>query len=130
MSAAVSEADMRPGRMRGRLGGAAFAAVLGLSPLALLGLSPAGATPSCTGTSTVTCSFGFTGAADSFTVPAGVTSVTVDAKGAGGGAGGGGEDNHAPPRAAGGAGAEVVATISVTPCSTLPVNVGGLGTQG
>jgi len=39
----------------------------------------------CSGTTPVTCTFSYTGAADSFTVPSGVTQVTIDAKGAQGG---------------------------------------------
>ena len=71
--------------------------------------------PSCTGTTTVTCTFSFTGSADSFTVPSGVTQVTIDAKGAqGGGA-----------LFQGGLGADVQAAFSVTPTNTLHVVVGG-----
>ena len=64
---------------------------------------------------TVTCTFNYTGAADSFTVPAGVTQVTIDAKGAQGG----GAFVH------GGNGAEVSGTLPVTSGSTLNVVVGG-----
>src|ERR1700674_3403045 len=57
-----------------------------LTPAALVATTPSvGAAPSCTGTTTVTCTFAFTGSTDSFTVPAGVTQITVDAFGAPGG---------------------------------------------
>ncbi|MEU8512944.1 Ig-like domain-containing protein [Kitasatospora sp. NPDC048722] len=74
----------------------------------------------------VACTFAYTGAADTFTVPAGVTQVTVDARGASGGAAAG--DTN--PGGAGGAGAEVVGTLAVTPGQTLQVNVGGAGGVG
>src|SRR5947209_18359959 len=59
--------------------------------LAVVGLvvsaGPAGAAPSCVGTTTVTCTFSYTGAADSFTVPVGITQVSILASGAQGGGG-------------------------------------------
>ncbi len=77
-----------------------------------------GATPSCTGTTTVTCTFAFTGLlGDSFTVPAGVTQITIDAFGAQGGL--------SQDGTAGGQGGEATATITVTPGEVLQVNVGG-----
>jgi hypothetical protein len=57
-----------------------------------------------------------------FVVPAGVCSVTVDALGAQGGSGGA-FDAHAP-------GARVVANLPVTPGESLQVNVGGEGGDG
>jgi hypothetical protein len=63
--------------------------------------------------------FTFTGAEQSFTVPAGVTSIQVTAIG---GKGGG-----APMGAAGGFGAFVQATLAVTPGAVLYVAVGGNG---
>ncbi len=54
----------------------------------------------------------------SYTVPAGVTSITVQAVGAGGG-------NCAP--AHGGRGAAITATVPVSPGETLTVGVGGFG---
>jgi len=68
--------------------------------------------------------FTFTGAVQTFTVPAGVTSVTVDTYGAEGGLGvNAGAD-------AAGLGGRVVATITVTPGETLDVYVGGQGGAG
>ncbi len=65
--------------------------------------------------------FSFTGTAQTFTVPAGVTEVTIDAYGA---AGGPSEGGAAP----GGLGGRATATIPVTPGEALAVYVGGLGT--
>lgn len=56
-------------------------------------------------------SFAYTGSAQTFTVPAGVTTITVDAYGATGGTGG--------------YGARVRTTLAVTPAESLQVNVGG-----
>lgn len=63
--------------------------------------------------------FSYTGAAEEFTVPAGVTSISIDARGAAGGTGRVG--------GAGGLGGRVQATLSVTPGDTLYVYVGGAG---
>jgi hypothetical protein len=73
--------------------------------------------------SNVTCTFTYTGNAQSWTVPDGVTQATFDVSGAQGGA-----DflGFAP----GGLGGEATATISVTPGETLQVNVGGKGGNG
>jgi hypothetical protein len=87
----------------------------------LLVPSGVGAAPSCSGATSVTCTFSFTGALDSFTVPPGVTQITVDASGAQGGTG----DNGTT--AAGGEGARLVASFAVTPGETLNVLVGGQG---
>ena len=67
--------------------------------------------------STVTCSFSFTGAAQSFTVPSGVNSITVAAFGAQGGGGGG----------PGGLGGEAQAVFAVSPGAAVEVLVGGQG---
>ena len=70
-----------------------------------------------------TQTFNFTGAAQTFTVPAGVTQVTISAFGAQGGAGAAGGP-------AGGLGGSVTARITVTPGEVLQVNVGGAGGAG
>jgi hypothetical protein len=67
--------------------------------------------------SAFTLTFGFTGAAQTFTVPAGVTQVSVDAFGAQGG--------QAQDGPAGGLGGRAIATIAVTPGEVLQINVGG-----
>ena len=87
--------------------GSAVALGAGVASVGLLsaGVTPAQAAPSCTGTTTVTCTFSTVGT-DTFTVPAGVSQVTIDAKGAEGGGG-----NFA---VAGGKGAQVQASFSVT----------------
>ena len=80
--------------------------------------APVGATPSCTGTTIVTCTFSYTGGAQTFVVPVGVSTVTVDSSGAQGG----------PMQQTGaGKGGEAIATISVTPGETLTVDAGGSG---
>ena len=71
--------------------------------------------------------FNFVGAAvQTFTVPAGVTTVTITAIGAGGG----GSTDLFLPGAFGGAGARVTGTFVVTPGTTLKVIVGGGGSAG
>ncbi|MBV5323109.1 MAG: hypothetical protein JZU60_04660, partial [Ilumatobacteraceae bacterium] len=61
-----------------------------------------------------TQTFSYTGAIQNFTVPAGITSITVNARGAAGSATGG----------------SVVTKLIVTPGSTLNIYVGGAGTLG
>jgi len=68
--------------------------------------------------------FSPTGGEQTFTVPPGVTSLSVVATGAGGGSGQG------VAGGAGGLGAQVTATLSVTPGETLYVEVGGTGAAG
>lgn len=80
------------------------------------------ADPTCTlANSQETCTFGFTGSQQTFTVPAGVTKVTIQASG---GQGGDAEGS------AGGKGGSVTAAISVTPGETLYVYVGSQGHNG
>lgn len=86
------------------------ASVAAAVPLAAL--SMAGGAGASTSSQTFSC----TGAAQTFTVPAGVTSLTVDAFGAEGG--------MSSTDQAGGNGGEAIATIAVTPGETLQVNVG------
>ncbi len=68
-----------------------------------------------------------TAGSDTFTVPSGITSVTIKAWGAGGGGGGGGDGS---PGGNGGAGGYSTTTINVTPNETLNVTVGGGGGGG
>jgi Bacterial Ig-like domain (group 3) len=70
--------------------------------------------------STVTCTFSATGSEQTFTVPAGVSSVTATAVG---GVGAAGTANGG----AGGLGATVTGDLSVTPAGVLYVEVGGNG---
>jgi hypothetical protein len=65
--------------------------------------------------------FNFTGSAQTWVVPDGVTSISVDARG---GMGGG---NAADPLVVGGKGGRVQTTISVTPEETLTIYVAGIG---
>jgi hypothetical protein len=76
-----------------------------------------------TNAAAVTENFLPTGAEQTFTVPAGVTTVEVIAVGGRGGAGGGGT-------APGGFGAVAIADVAVTPGEVLYVNVGGNGADG
>ena len=61
-----------------------------------------------------TLTYNYTGSMQTFTVPAGVTSVTVEARGAQGGCGGG-------------LGARMIGTVAVTPGQILNILVGGQG---
>lgn len=88
-----------------------------------VGSSAAVTSPSCvTASGTTTCTYSYTGAEQSFTVPAGVTSATFSAYGAKGGIDG---DFHP-----GGLGARATATIAVSPGSMIEVDVGGRGVDG
>ena len=74
--------------------------------------------------------FAYTGSVQTYTVPAGVTSLQVEARGAQGGANTGGGGNqygleYGPQ--AGGAGARVQALLAVTPGQVLYLYVGGAG---
>lgn len=64
--------------------------------------------------------FSYSGARESWTVPAGITSITVDVQGAGGGQG----------ASSGGKGARLQATLTVTPGDQLTLTVGGQGGAG
>jgi Glycine rich protein len=86
-----------------------------LAAVAVLGAAPARAA-----TTTFTTTFSYTGGEQTFTVPAGVTSVRVVATGGRGGAG---------PAAAGGVGAVMTADVAVTPGQVLYVEVGANGTS-
>lgn len=72
-----------------------------------------------------TQSFSYTGAAQTWTVPANVYSVTMELWGAQGGAG---EGNSGTPN--GGLGGYIKATVTVTPGEVLQVRVGGQGVAG
>jgi Ig-like domain CHU_C associated/Secretion system C-terminal sorting domain len=71
-----------------------------------------------TGSGSGTQTFNYTGAVQSFTVPPGVTSMTIDASGAQGGGSNGG---------AGGLGARMQGTFAVTPGQVLSIVVGQQG---
>lgn len=73
--------------MNRRLYPLVLSGALVVAPIALVA-APANATPTATPTctpSTCTVTYGFTGAADTFTVPAGVTSITATVAGGSGG---------------------------------------------
>lgn len=95
----------------------------GVMLILFVGSSAAVTPPSCvTASGTTTCTYSYTGAKQSFTVPAGVTSATLSAYGAKGGTDG---DFHP-----GGLGARATATIAVSPGSMIEVDVGGRGADG
>jgi len=110
------------GHLRVRLACLATTLVVAGGLVEWMGAPPAVADAPCPGTTTITCEFFYTGAAQSFTVPSNVFQVTIDAVGAAGGPGGDGT--------LGGLGGEAKAMISVTPAETLQVNVGGDGQAG
>jgi hypothetical protein len=74
-----------------------------------------GACPGTSSGTTCTMAFAYTGAAQTWTVPSGVTSATFDVFGAQGCCN------------SGGLGGEATATIAVTPAQILQINVGGQG---
>jgi hypothetical protein len=97
-----------------------FALALLLTPVLGLTVTPALAAPSCaTNGATITCTYSYTGAAETWTVPAGVTEATFDIYGAQGGSG----------SAAGGKGAHVHAVLAMTPGETLDITVAGQGNR-
>ena len=94
----------------------AMVGLFSFGSLTLAGSAAAALPSGCSeAASTVTCSFSFTGAAQSFTVPSGVNSITVTAFGAQGGGD------------AGGLGGEAQAVFAVSPGAALEVLVGGQG---
>ena len=93
-------------------------ALVASSAIVTSGAGPAGAA--------VTKTFTFTGAEEAWTVPTGVTSITMTVLGAQGG------DGSVVPAAgtaaSGGLGGRTIATIAVTPGEVLRIYVGGQGT--
>src|SRR5688572_24958305 len=75
----------------------------------------------------VTTTYSYTGASQTFTVPAGVTSLTVTLTGGQGGLGGGDSQGSPTP---GGYRGVVTGTLAVTPGQTITVAVGGGGGTG
>jgi len=75
-----------------------------------------------------TCTFIYTGGAQTWTVPAGIKSASFTLYGAEGGTAVGGTVGGVPvPGGPGGLGAQVTGTLSVTPGSVLQINVGQAG---
>lgn len=102
------------------IAGAAAVAVIG----AAIAFIPQSAVA---GPSTQTQTFGYTGSAQTFTVPQGVTSLSLTATGAEGGQGG---SDQSGPSPTGGYQGIVTGTISVTPGQTLTIDVGNGGATG
>ncbi|WKZ75787.1 MAG: HYR domain-containing protein [Vicingaceae bacterium] len=78
-------------------------------------VTPVGTNPCGSGSQT----FNYTGSTQTFTVPVGITSITIETRGAQGAQGNGG---------AGGFGARMIGDFTVTPGQILTVVVGGMGT--
>jgi hypothetical protein len=102
------------------LGAGVLALSLGVSAQAVA-LSPP---------TTHSASFVYTNSAQSFTVPAGVTELQVDARGGGGGYGQRLATDPYSTSAPGGLGARVTATVPVNPGDQLAVVIGGAGQHG
>jgi len=115
---------MGPRYLRGLRFGLLGVLVAGGMSTVLVGSSSAADPPAnCTTTGTVTtCVFAYTGAAQTWTVPAGVTQATFDVYGAAGG-------TAAISNTPGGAGGRVTATLPVSAGSTYQLVVGGAGTD-
>ena len=108
-------------RLAGILGGLTLAVAQFFSPA---GAGTAQAAPTCTNSGqTVTCTYPFTGAPESWTVPAGVTQATFQLVGAPGGRSGGASFAHVN----GGRGADRKATLSLSPGADVVITVGGPG---
>lgn len=107
--------------MRKILSGAAAAFVLALG--SVVAASPAHAAPECTADeATVTCVYTYSGAAETWTVPEGVTEITAEVFGAQGGSNG----NFTT----GGLGGKATSTLPVAPGEDLVITVGGAGGDG
>jgi hypothetical protein len=118
--------------------GRPMAALAGLAAMAAAGLAtaaPAGAVPVYalpTGghavSDSTTVNYDYTGSEQTFTVPAGVTSIDVVATGAAGGSGS--TPTSGGTGGSGGEGEQVSGTLAVIPGNTLYVEVGGVGADG
>ncbi len=121
--------SLRPGRPAAtshrtrRALGAAIAATASTAALFAATGAASAATSSCAPDGTCTVSFAYTGAPESWTVPANVTSLTVTIAGASGG-------NAENGAAGGGPGGQFTTTIPVQPGQVLSVAVGGRGADG
>ena len=94
-----------------------------LVPLSAYAVS-ANPVPNCAAGTTCTITFTYTGDYYSWTVPSGITSITVDAYGAEGG-----KSNYSVNSAVPGKGGRIQATLTATAGETLYLYVGGAGTS-
>src|SRR5215470_1828761 len=78
---------------------------------------------------TTTCTFVYTGAAEAWMVPTGVTSAVFAVYGGQGGSVAA-DPQRLLPGGSGGKGAHVQATVALTPGTTLNMRVGGVGQDG
>ena len=116
----------RPAPLRGRvrrLAGALLLTATGLTSAAVFG----GLGGVASASTPITVAFSYTGASQTWTVPAGVVAITVDMAGAPGGAG---SSANAEPTTPGAARARVQGTVSVTPGATETIIVGCVGANG
>jgi hypothetical protein len=99
-------------------------AAAGLALLAVVvpGGPASAASGDCAGTTVITCTYTYTGGAQTWTVPAGVDTAQFTLYGA--------EGASSSTTIAAGNGAEVTGTLPVTPGTTLQVNVGQWGILG
>ena len=123
---ANGRADSPAGGRRWRSGLRRFAVAavsLALPAFGLAAERASAASGDCTGTLEVTCTFSYTGGAQTWSPPAGITQATFTLYGAQGGSayGFGG---------AGGVGAKVTATVAVNSELAYEINVGGAGDFG
>jgi hypothetical protein len=98
--------------------------LLALTTACVLNVKAATPLSSC-GASTVSTTFTFTGAMQTYTVPADVTELFIEANGAQGGSGASG--GNASTGGAGGLGSKTTGTLTVTPGQVLNIFVGGQG---
>ena len=116
----------RPSRPK-LIAGAALAAGLTITALALAGCGATTSDPAGMGAirladDPTSQSFKYTGATQTYTVPDGVTSLSILAEGGAGGLGRGGDVGRS-------AGAEVTGTLAVQPGQQLVISVGGEGSD-
>jgi len=124
MAARVARAGTRP---KASIGGSIALPALavlfsGMFASGAVAVAPAPAPVCAAGSCTVT--FGYSGTAGMWSVPAGVPSAAFDVDGGAGGAGG---VTSGGPAAAGGLGSEVQETLPLTPGQAVTVSVAGAG---
>ncbi len=118
----MARRDWAVGSLRTRVGAGAAAAAMTVAAAGAVAVAASAASPAPVCTAGVcTDTFGYSGAAATYTVPIGVSRVTVAAYGA---AGGGGAENSPGP---GGLGGEVSGTLNTSPGSLFTLTVGGVG---
>ncbi len=110
-----------------RLGASRWMALFWVTVLTLAAVVSGPAKAGAAGPATVSQTFSYTGSTATFTVPTGISALTITVQGAEGGRGG--SDSSGPPPAGGYQGV-VSGTIAVTPGQVLTIGVGHGGTDG